>query len=328
MTLRWRRLGRADARAAAALLVEAHGRNRDVGVAFPAASAGPADVEAALAAGAALLAATGPAGAPVAMGAVWPDGEIGWLAVAGAEAGHGLGDRTLTAVEGLALALGHDRVHLRTASAHPWLADWYRRRGYTDGGGAGGGCDLRLARDLSAGWRPVGRRRCDWAEREPRMAAYHDFEWGLWVEGDRDLFERLILEVFQTGLSWRTVLVKRAALREGLLGLEPARLARADAADEARFLAASGVIRSPRKFWAAVHNARAVGELAAEHGSLAGYLRGRAPDEIYAQLRERLHYVGPSVARSFFESVGLVLAPHAEACGDAAGPSAGLAPVP
>lgn len=159
------------------------------------------------------------------------------------------------------------------------------------------------------------------------MAAYHDFEWGVWLEGDRDLFERLILEVFQAGLSWRTVLVKRAALRAGLLGLEPARLARADAADEARFLATAGVIRSPRKFRAAVHNARVLGELTAEHGSLAGYLRRRPSDEVYAELRPRLRHVGPTVMRSFFESVGLVPAPHAETCGDAAGPCAGLGPV-
>lgn len=313
----WRRLGRADSARAATLLAEAHRRNLAVGVALPTGAMDAAAVAAALADGAALLGAgTGADGPLRAMAAVWPDGEIGLIAVADAEAGHGLGDAALAAAEGLAFALGHDRVYLRTASAHPWLAAWYRRRGYVEEAvpGATTACDLRLSRDLAQTWRPSARRRCAWADTGARLAAYHDVEWGIWVEGERDLFERLSLEVFQTGLSWRAVLAKRAALRAGLLGFEPDRLAAADAADEARFLATPGVIRSPRKFWATVHNARSVAALRQEHGSFAAYLRGRPAAAAYEELRPRLRFFGPSVAQSFFESVGLVPAPHAAPC--------------
>ncbi len=323
MGLGWRRLGASDSAAAAALLVEAHARSRALGVDFPAARANADDVASALAAGVALMAAASPDGPPVAMGALWPDGEIGWLAVAEGMAGRGLGNACLLALEGLALALGHERVYLRTASAHPWLAAWYRRHGYADAAGAGGGCDLRLVRDLGT-WRPAVRARCAWSESDARMAAYHDYEWGLWVESERDLFERLSLEVFQTGLSWRTVLTKRAALREGILGFEPLRLEAAGDAEEARFLAADGVIRSPQKFRAIVHNAAAVRALAASHGSFARFLRGCAADNLYAELRPRLRYLGPTVARSFFESVGLVPAPHGGGCPDAQVPCAGI----
>jgi DNA-3-methyladenine glycosylase I len=205
-------------------------------------------------------------------------------------------------------------VYLRTASAHPWLAAWYARRGYAPGASASGTCDLRLERDLAAAWEPTARTRCAWAAREARMAAYHDFEWGLWVDGARDLFERLTLEVFQTGLSWRTVLVKRAALRRGLLGFEPARLAAATDEDEARFLETAGVIRSPRKFRATVANARALGALGGADGLLAAYLRSLPPERLYEDLRPRLRFFGPTVAESFFQSTGLVRAPHDDAC--------------
>ncbi len=315
VAVRWRRLGMDDADAAAALLREAHGRNLAWDIALPTAGTTGPDVRQALSDGAALIGAVGADGiAPVAMGGIWPQGEIGWLAVADRHAGQGFGRAVLVATEGLALSLGHDRVHLRTASAHPWLGAWYRRHGYVERAAADGACDLRLERDLASAWRPLPRPRCAWAERDVRAAAYHDYEWGLWVEDARDLFERLTLEVFQTGLSWRTVLTKRMALRQGLFGFDPVRLAAADDAALERFLAAPGVIHSPRKFAATVHNARVLLDVARAHGSFAIYLRSRPVEELYAELRPRLRLFGPSVARSLFESVGLVPAPHAHDC--------------
>jgi|GEM_PF-1574400 len=156
--------------------------------------------------------------------------------------------------------------------------------------------------------------RCAWAARDPLLAAYHDVEWGLYVDGETDLFERLTLEVFQTGLSWRTVLVKRAPLREGLSGFDVDALADAGEAELERFLATPGVIRSPRKFAATVHNARAAQALRRAHGSLAAALPPAEPAALHARLRPLLRYFGPSVAESFAHSVGLAPAPHADGC--------------
>ena len=317
MPLRLSRAGRAEAERLAALLSAAHAvHNASTGVTLPTAATPPAEIRSAMAAGTAVLTAQDTEGeAPAAMCAVDPDGGIRWLAVAPGRERRGLGGALLGLAESFVRSLGRPRCHLETASAHPWLADWYRRRGYVavTREHATPVCDLRLEKDFAAA-DPVSRPRCPWAEGDPLLACYHDAEWGLRTEGDRDLFERLMLEVFQTGLSWRTVMHKRAGLRRGLMGFEPARLAQADAEALERFLAEPGVIRSPRKFDAAVHNARAFRAMAEESGSVLGWMQGQDPAGLEAALRARLRYFGPSVAQSFFESTGLAPAPHAADC--------------
>jgi DNA-3-methyladenine glycosylase I len=93
---------------------------------------------------------------------------------------------------------------------------------------------------------------------DPVMAAYHDEEWGRPVTGERELYERLCLEGFQSGLSWRTVLVKRPAFREVFAGFDPATVARFGAADVDRLLLDARIIRHRRKIEATIANARAV----------------------------------------------------------------------
>ena len=103
-----------------------------------------------------------------------------------------------------------------------------------------------------------GRARAPWAARDPLLREYYDAEWGLPVTDEPGLFERLVLEAFQSGLSWRTVLVKRPRFREVFAGFDPDAVAAFGDAEVEALLADPGIIRNRRKIEAAVANARAV----------------------------------------------------------------------
>lgn len=147
------------------------------------------------------------------------------------------------------------------------------------------------------------------------MIAYHDDEWGVAVHDDRRLFEALILEGAQAGLSWETVLRKREAYRKAYRGFDPTAVARFGARDRARLLADDGLIRHPGKIDWSIRNAKAFLALAREHGSFDTYLRERAarqPDraalsrELSADLRRRgFGFVGPTIVYAFLQAVGI-----------------------
>ena len=106
---------------------------------------------------------------------------------------------------------------------------------------------------------PDGRLRCPWgAGPSPDYLSYHDHEWGRPLRGDRELFERISLEAFQSGLSWLTILRKRPAFRAAFADFEPAVVAAFDVDDEARLLADAGIVRNRAKVAATIANARAV----------------------------------------------------------------------
>src|SRR5215469_11933762 len=110
-------------------------------------------------------------------------------------------------------------------------------------------------------------RRCGWAGSDPRMIAYHDKEWGVPVHDDRRLFEFLILEGAQAGLSWQTILNKRDAYREAFAGFDAAKVARFDRRRIERLLGNPGIVRNRLKIESAVSNALAVLALQREAGS-------------------------------------------------------------
>jgi DNA-3-methyladenine glycosylase I len=114
--------------------------------------------------------------------------------------------------------------------------------------------------------------RCDWCGTDPLYVRYHDEEWGVPVHDDRRLFEMLVLEGAQAGLSWRTILGKRARYREVFAGFDPERVARFTPADVERLLADPGIVRNRLKVAGAVKTARAVLGLAGAHGSLDAFL--------------------------------------------------------
>src|SRR5688500_16683718 len=115
------------------------------------------------------------------------------------------------------------------------------------------------------------RVRCFWA-RDPLDVVYHDREWGVPVRDDRRLFEFLLLEGAQAGLSWITILKKRAAYRRAFAGFDARRVARFGLRDVRRLLADEGIVRNRAKIAAAIGNAQAFLAVVAEHGSFADYL--------------------------------------------------------
>jgi DNA-3-methyladenine glycosylase I len=178
----------------------------------------------------------------------------------------------------------------------------------------------------------MSKTRCqwagDWRQADPLMIDYHDREWGVPIHDDRRLFEFLILEGAQAGLSWSTVLRKRARYREVFDGFDPGAVARYGEADIERLLADPGIIRNRQKIRAAVSNARAVLEIQAEFGSfdklIWQFVGGRprinrwrdsrelpavtAESEVMSrELKRRgFGFVGPTICYAFMQAVGMV----------------------
>jgi len=173
-----------------------------------------------------------------------------------------------------------------------------------------------------------GKPRCAWA-RTPASIAYHDREWGTPSHDDRVLFEFLILEGAQAGLSWETILAKRENYRAALAEFDVERVAAFDARDVARLMNDAGIVRNRLKVDAAIENARAILALRAETGSsLAAYFwafvhgrpivnRRATPGELPAStplseaiskdLRKRgFRFVGPTIVYSFMQAIGMV----------------------
>lgn len=167
---------------------------------------------------------------------------------------------------------------------------------------------------------PDGRPRCRWCAAAPDYVAYHDTEWGFPVVDDRRLFEKISLEGFQSGLSWRTILTKRENFRAAFHGFDIDRVARFTEADVARLLADAGIVRHRGKIEAVVNNAQRARELLAETGSLAAYfwryeaqavpgVRATAPESVALSkdLKKRgWRFVGPTTVYAFMQAMGLV----------------------
>jgi len=174
----------------------------------------------------------------------------------------------------------------------------------------------------------AGRKRCPWCLGSPEYVRYHDAEWGVPVHDDRVLFEFLILEGAQAGLSWSTILAKRDNYRRAFDGFDAARVARYGARDVARLMADAGIVRNRLKITAAVENARAALALMERHGSLDAYLwrfvdghplqhRRRSPRQVPARtgvsdaLSKDLRgcgfrFVGTTICYAFMQAVGMV----------------------
>lgn len=162
----------------------------------------------------------------------------------------------------------------------------------------------------------MGRRlkRCAWATREP-LLSYHDEEWGTPRHDERTLFEFLVLEGAQAGLSWETILRKRAAYRRAFARFDPKRVAKLGARDVTRLMNDAGIVRNRLKINAAIGNAKGFLAVAAEHGSFDAYVwRFRDPTELSRDLRRRgFRFVGPTICESFMEAVG-ILDHHERGC--------------
>ena len=124
-----------------------------------------------------------------------------------------------------------------------------------------------------------GVARCFWGSSPPEYQAYHDTEWGFPVDDDRRLFEKLVLEGFQSGLSWLTILRKRDNFRQAFAGFDFDRVARFGKKDVERLLRNAGIVRHRGKIEAAINNAQRAVELVDEEGSLAAYVWRFEPED-------------------------------------------------
>ena len=159
-------------------------------------------------------------------------------------------------------------------------------------------------------------RRCPWAEGDPLLARYHDEEWGVPVATDAAHFERLSLEVFQAGLSWRTILNKRAAFRRAFARFSPKKVGAFTERDIRRLLGDAGIVRHRGKVEATIENARRLLALSKTHGSFARWLESLPPDlkALQAVFRQEFRFMGPEIAKSYLESVGKVPVRHHPRC--------------
>lgn len=170
-------------------------------------------------------------------------------------------------------------------------------------------------------------KRCAWA-RNPLAIRYHDREWGVPVRNDRKLFEFLLLEGAQAGLSWDTILAKRANYRRAFDGFDPRKVARYGTAKKRRLLADAGIVRNRAKIDSAVANAKAFLAVQAEFGSFSKYAWGfvggkplvsrhrtmksvpartAVSDALSKDLKKRgFNFVGSTIIYAFMQAVGMV----------------------
>lgn len=174
-----------------------------------------------------------------------------------------------------------------------------------------------------------GLLRCFWCAGAPDYVAYHDREWGFPVSDDRRLFEKLCLEGFQSGLSWRTILMKRDNFRAAFAGFDIAAVASFGARDVERLLGDAGIVRHRGKIEAVINNAKRALELIGQEGSLAAYIwRYEVPPgpwqvvsttpqsiALSKDLKKRgWAFVGPTTVYAFMQAMGLVNDHHPD-CG-------------
>jgi DNA-3-methyladenine glycosylase I len=157
-----------------------------------------------------------------------------------------------------------------------------------------------------------GKRRCHWCTATPEYIAYHDTDWGIPVEDDRRLFEKLCLEGFQSGLSWRTILDKRDNFRAAFRGFDFEKVARFGARDVQRLLQDAGIVRHRGKIEAVINNAKRAREMVKAEGSLAAFCWKFAPGAkdgaaLSKELKKRgWKFVGPTTVYAFMQAAGMV----------------------
>jgi DNA-3-methyladenine glycosylase I len=176
-----------------------------------------------------------------------------------------------------------------------------------------------------------GKSRCRWCETAPEFLHYHDTEWGFPVSDDHRLFEKLSLEGFQSGLSWRTILIKRDHFRTAFCNFDFDKIARFSQRDVDRLLKDEGIVRHRGKIEAVINNAQRARELVKQEGSLAHFVWRYEPDinklakpQTASTSAESLalskdlkkmgwKFVGPTTMYAFMQAMGLIN-DHADDC--------------
>lgn len=158
---------------------------------------------------------------------------------------------------------------------------------------------------------------CDFAPSHEWHGPYHDKEYGFPLEEDAALFERLMLEINQAGLSWLTILKKREAFSRAYGGFAPEVVAAYGNADRARLLSDPGIIRNRLKVDAAIANAQRILQLRTSHGSFAGWLAAHHPrsrDEWIKLFKSTFRFTGGEIVSEFLMSIGYLPGAHSPSC--------------
>lgn len=175
---------------------------------------------------------------------------------------------------------------------------------------------------------PNAKIRCPWPKDDPLMIEYHDCEWGVPVHDDQQLFEHLVLDGAQAGLSWRTILYKREAYRKAMAEFDPVRVARFTPSKIERLMANPGIVRNRLKIESAVRNAKAMLAVQREFGTFDAYLwqfvegrpkinRWKSSSQIPAQSRESdamskdlkqrdFSFVGSTICYAMMQAIGMI----------------------
>jgi len=178
---------------------------------------------------------------------------------------------------------------------------------------------------------PDGKPRCSWCSAAPEFFDYHDKEWGFPVSDDHRLFEKICLESFQSGLSWRTILAKRENFRSAFHNFDFDKISRFTQRDINQLLKDEGIVRHRGKIEAAINNAKRAKELVKQEGSLATFFWSYEPDKknlskpqtvstceesvaLSKELKKRgWKFVGPTTVYAFMQAMGLIN-DHAVGC--------------
>lgn len=146
---------------------------------------------------------------------------------------------------------------------------------------------------------------------------YHDTEYGVWIDDDNKLFERLILEINQAGLSWTTILKKKANFEKAYDGFDIKTVANYEDKNVSRLLADAGIIRNKLKINAAIKNAQKILELQKEHGSFANWIKmnkSLTKDEWTKLFKKTFLFTGGEIVNEFLMSIGILAGAHEENC--------------
>jgi DNA-3-methyladenine glycosylase I len=160
------------------------------------------------------------------------------------------------------------------------------------------------------------RKRCAWVANDPLAIKYHDEEYGVPIEDNDELFERLSLEIFQAGLNWRMILHKRDALKKAFADFSIERVASFNAKDILRLMNNKDIIKNRLKIKATIENAKRLKNIMAEYGSFAKYISSLGNDEetMYRVFKKQFTFMGPKIAASFFQSIGKLEGIHDADC--------------
>lgn len=160
------------------------------------------------------------------------------------------------------------------------------------------------------------RQRCKWSEGDPLLEAYHDFEWGVPPGSDDELFERMSMQIFQAGLSWKLILKKRKGIQKAFDGFKITEVAAYNDDKFRELLNNKEIIRNKQKIKSVMQNAKSVMEIQQEFGSFFAFINILPPklSELQSEMRKRFKFMGPEITRMFVFNIGKIPPPHDSQC--------------